>query len=266
MGLRRLKHSYRLLKRIFIAQLIFTLMFIEPAFSAFRTILDIDFYASTYVIEVYLDVEHIDDYGVVSIHATTNGVYAYGFLILKDPGEEEPHLYIIAGLQNETFDASLLKDRVFRARLALSIVEGLVMVSINDRVLRIRSKIPEIGLKKVYLSVFNATGREYDYPSIYIHSVKIYGCNQTLESLQYSLTRFNESIPCYSKVLLENVAVNTRGIRNRNVANYGFYIAIGLVIAATVATLMVYRALKKGVERSVKTSRYQLGGSLSHPH
>ncbi|MEM1554975.1 MAG: hypothetical protein QXM54_00345 [Desulfurococcaceae archaeon] len=233
-----------ILRIIVLSEFLIMLLFAEQIYSAFRTVFDIHFYASTYVIEVELVLKYIDNYGVVSIHASTNGVYAYGFLILKDPDEEEPHLYIYAGLQNETFNASLLKDKVFRARLAVSIEEDLVMVFLNQQVYRLHSRTPKYGLKKIYLSVFNATGREYDYPSIYISSIRIYGCNQTVESLYSVLIDFDKSIPCYTVSLVEDKAINIYEFRNRNV-NTVFYLIVGLIVPTITTTLAVYVIFKK---------------------
>lgn len=251
-------------KKLVIVSSLLLLILIEPIYSAYRTVLSFNIYALIYVLEINLSVEHIDNYGVISIHATSEGVYAYGFLILKDPDNEKPILYAYAGLQNETFYISELDENTFQARLVIPINEGGLLLVHGESIIELRTRRPRIGLNKIYLSVFNVTGREYDYPSIFIHSIKIYACNQSIDSIYEALVDLNNSIPCYGEVLVKNQAINIVEHRRGEPLKHIIYIIVGLMVSTIIVVLITYRFFRKRVERSVKTSYYQQTGA-SHP-
>lgn len=257
--------SSRFLKKLIVVSVpTLMILLVVPVSSAYRAVFSLEINASTYVIEVKIDIVYMGDYGAVSIHTTSEDGYAYGFLILKDPEFETPSLYVYAGLQNETFHVSGINKGLFHARMAIPVDRRGLIIIHDNTIMRLQTRSPRAGLESFYISVFNITGREHDYPSIFIHHIRIYACDQSMDNMYGLLVNLNVSIPCYSEDLLVSKAINiVKGLERRS-ASYTKWLLLGSVALMVGLAVLVRRLVKTRVERSVKTSHYQQMGA-SHP-
>ncbi len=181
--------------------------------SAFRKQYDIEVKGNTYILDLYMVLEKLDEYGVVSIYLMPEGGYAYGLTILKDPDEPSPHIYLMLGLQHQWFDLGLLNTTMIRFRLIIdrNSSKALLVMQDSSRVYSNLSKIPV--LEKLHISDFNITGRDKDYPSIYISFLHVYVSNKTIDELEdiaKDLTKsFNETIALSLEDYGLNIKVST---------------------------------------------------------
>jgi len=138
---------------------------------------------STYVLDVLVSINYIGNYGVVSVYLKPEGVYAYGFTILKDPDEPKPHLYLMLGPQNAWYDMGLLNESTIRMRLAIDSSNNTALIVADDKVQHYTLQYAP-SITSLYLSVFNITGSEASYPQIDIEFIRIYATNSSLGEIE----------------------------------------------------------------------------------
>lgn len=168
----------------------------ETAYSAYRESFPIRDHGTMYILDLDIVFENLNNYGVVAIYLASEGTYGFGFAFLKDPDENQTHLYALAGQQDQWFDLGYLMEKRFRARLVLDENLSSVFILIQNRSLTSYnvSYIPRI--KELYISIFNITSRSADYPLIYVNQLSIYVSNNTFNELRENITNLDKQPPC----------------------------------------------------------------------
>lgn len=200
-----------------------------------------DVYGLIVVLEVKLVELNIRDYGVVSIYMTPTGAYAYGFTLLKNPDEERPHIYIHAGLQNETFDGGYLYTDFFKARIAvlMKLNETVATYTTGSDVKKFSLKTPVLfeKISRVVVASINVTGREADYPSLKIEYVKVTAIDTHSEEVLDMLINIDKEINGSTQILVENENIGYP-LKRAGVKPM-VYIYVAMVLAILVASTIV---------------------------
>ncbi|MET1160802.1 MAG: hypothetical protein ABWW65_07570 [Thermoprotei archaeon] len=165
-----------------------------------------------YVLDAYMSINYIGDYGVISAYLKPEGVYGYGFTLLKDPDEPLPHLYVMLGTQNEWYSLGLLNDSTIRFRLVIDTTTKYALViyrtspdNYTSREYRL-SEIP--SLKSLYLAVFNITGRSHEYPVVRISYIHVFVSNKTLEEVEQEVRNMTlTDLPGSLALSVENLSI-----------------------------------------------------------
>ncbi|ABN70585.1 hypothetical protein Smar_1496 [Staphylothermus marinus F1] len=176
------KHVLKYMILVFILLLIISQS--THVFSAYREEYSIKEQGNLYFLDVNINIYRIGNYGVISIYLKPDGVYAYGITVLKDPDKEAYSMYLMLGTQNEWYylgdsDEPNLKFRLF---IDVNISRAVVVYdncSIREYNL---SYIPK--LKELYVSSFNITGKQADYPRFIINSLKAGVLNTSINDLK----------------------------------------------------------------------------------
>lgn len=153
-------------------------------FSAYRQEYSIGREGNLYILDIDINIYRIGNYGVISIYMKSDGVYAYGITVLKDPDKEALSMYLMLGAQDEWYDLGEAAGPNIRFRLFIDVNSSKAVVIYNSCSLREYnlSYIPR--LKKLYVSSFNITGRSANYPGFAVNSLKVYVLNSTINDLK----------------------------------------------------------------------------------
>lgn len=176
-------------------------------YSAYREKYSLDVKGYTYILDLKIDIISLKDYGVISIYLASEGGFAYGITVLKDPDEKYPHLYVMAGDQGKWFDAGYINISVLRFRIIFDRnTSKTVFISYSYNSTFNLDFTPMI--KKLYISVFNITGRRADYPSIYIDFIRVYVYNESLNELNNTIYDLNKTLNKTLVLEISNKGIN----------------------------------------------------------
>ncbi|WP_245521816.1 hypothetical protein [Staphylothermus hellenicus] len=168
-----------------ILTLILLLIFSQSihVFSAYREEYPVKGQGNLYLLDVDINIYRIGNYGVISIYLKPDGVYAYGITVLKDPDREAYSLYLMLGTQNEWYYLGDSDEPNLKFRLFIDVNSSRAVVVYDNCLIREYnlSHIPK--LKKLYVSSFNITGRQADYPRFIINSLKASVLNISINNL-----------------------------------------------------------------------------------
>ncbi len=163
----------------------------------------------SYFLRVQIDVKEIGDYGVFAVYMTPQGVYAYGLLVLKDPDEEKPHLYLMLGTQDKWYDLGYLKTNSIYFVLGVDFTENKSAVILDDTIKWYNLTKDAIKPSQIMVSYTNITGRRSPVPDIVIERLEVFVSNKTVEQLINIFANKSSSINSPYLVL----AVNTNPIK-----------------------------------------------------
>jgi len=160
---------------------------------SFRKSYDIPVKASLYILDATIEVSYMGDYGVLALYLAPEGGYAYGIAVLKDPGEPRPHIYVIAGGQSAWYSAGFLNTSLLRFRIILDYNESKLVAVLDNTVREFKLGFtPQV--KKLYISVFNATSRAADTPNVAIKLLEVRAFNKTLSELGAGVLNLNTTV------------------------------------------------------------------------
>lgn len=176
--------------------------------SSYRRFFDVELSGSAIILEFSVVFIRIDDYGVVSIYMTPGGAFAYGYTVLKKPGEVKPRIYIHAGLQNETFSGGFLVSTSMKARVVvltkLNKTIATYRVDSTSTKLVYETKILFHKINRVVVASINVTGRGAEAPSLRIRYVKVISLMDVSDWDLHRLSNIDEDADGYSKTLIRD--------------------------------------------------------------
>lgn len=185
-----------------------TLLMAITASATYNETYDINASGNSYFLLVSINVREIRDYGVFAVYMTPQGVYAYGLLILKDPDEEKPHLYLMLGTQDKWYDLGYLENSNIYFVLGVDFSENKSAVILGHTLKWYNLTKGAIKPSKIMVSYTNITGRKSPIPDIIIKRLEVYVTNKTVGQLIDVFT--NETSPINSPYLV--LAVNANPI------------------------------------------------------
>ncbi len=228
-----------------------------PVKTAYRRTYSLKASGKTYILDLRIILENIGDYGVISIYLRPEGTYAYGFTLLKDPDEKYPHLYLMLGLQDKWFDLGLWNKTYIRLRLVIDTNSSKALLVLFEQGSREYNLTYVPKLKQLYLSVFNITGRNADYPSIYISKLKVIVTNNTLNDIINVVKDLNREVNGTTGFLLKNYGIGL--LVETTTPNFPritglagdlwFYILVGIIIIVAGSIVVIYIITKLGEEK-----------------
>jgi len=166
---------------------------IQSVYSSYRKSHDIPVKANLYILDASIEVSYLGNYGVLALYLAPEGGYAYGVAVLKDPDEPLPHIYAIAGGQSAWYSAGFLNTNLLRFRIVLDYSESKLVAVLDSTVKEFKLGFtPQV--KKLYISVFNATSRAADTPAVTIKLVEVRAFNKTLSELGASVLDLNTTV------------------------------------------------------------------------
>jgi len=166
---------------------------IQPVHSSYRKSYDIPVKASLYILDATIEVSYLGDYGVFALYLAPEGGYAYGIAVLKDPEEPLPRIYAIAGGQSAWYSVGFLNTSLLRLRIILDYSESKLVAVLDNTVREFKLDFtPQV--KRLYISVFNATSRAADTPDVAIKLLEVRAFNKTLSELGANLLSLNTTV------------------------------------------------------------------------
>ncbi len=135
---------------------------------------------------VAFTVKNMGNYGYASIYLTYNGVYAYGFIILKAP-EKKPEIYIMAGDQNHWLGP--VRD----VYIGEEIIIHILILENKTLLYNISGKTGKYNLTylppltTLHLVVGNVTGRTSMAPKIVFNKIIVYVTNSSLSGREINI-------------------------------------------------------------------------------
>lgn len=191
----------------FPALVILVSLFVAVSASAmYNETYNINVSGSSYFLVVLIDVREIRDYGVFAVYMAPRGIYAYGLLILKDPDEEKPRLYLMLGTQDKWYDLGYLENRDIYFVLGVDFTENKSAVILSDTLKWYNLSENAIRPNRVIVSYTNITGRKGPIPDIVIRRLEVYVANKTVRQLIHIFV--NKTSPINSPHLILVVDTN----------------------------------------------------------
>jgi len=173
--------------------LVVLLTAIQPVYGSYRESRDILVKASLYILDATVEVRYLGDYGVIALYLAPEGGYAYGIAVLKNPDEPRPHIYAIAGGQSAWYSIGFLNTSLLRFRIILDYNESKLVAVLDNTVRDFKLGFtPQV--KKLYISVFNATSRAVDIPAVTIKLLEVHAFNKTLSELSVNALDLNTTV------------------------------------------------------------------------
>lgn len=171
-------------KTVYPALVILVLLFVTVSASAsYNETYNINMSGDSYFLVVSIDVREIRDYGVFAVYMAPMGIYAYGLLVLKDPDEEKPHLYLMLGTQDKWYDLGYLDNRNIYFALGVDFTENKSAVILDNTLKWYNLSENAIRPNRVIVSYTNITGRKSPIPDIVIRKLEVYVANKTVRQL-----------------------------------------------------------------------------------
>lgn len=161
--------------------------------SAYRESIPIPVKGNLYILDLDMNITSIDDYSVVAIYFKPTGGYGYGFIVMKDPDENNPRVYLIVGNQSSWYDAGLLNNTEVKFRVAIDYNSSKIVFLFNNATKSfIQSFIPRV--ESLYLSLFSIKSRVADYPEVFIKYMRVYVLNNTIDQIDINKENIEEQV------------------------------------------------------------------------
>lgn len=255
------------MKKIIIIIIFFStmLLFIQIPIvhSAYRESIPIPVKGNLYILDVDMNIRFINDYGVVTIYFKPAGGYGYGFIVMKDPDEDSPHIYLMVGSQSNWCDLGSQNSSSIKFRLFIDYNLSKIVYLFNNytRVYDL-DFVPRI--EYMYLSLFNLISRSSDYPRIYINYMRIYVLNNTLDNIDTSIENIETVIDTnpfiyVKKVSIPKLETEVETLQEEfeyqlNIDTKLAIVIVTIVIASIIAIILVVYYKLSRIPRSVNSS------------
>ncbi len=203
-------------------------------------------------------IERFGDYGVFTAYLKPDGIYAYGIILLKDPGEDGIHAYLMAGTQDKWIDLGLLKSRNITLIILVDPYGKIMLARLNNETSRI-NLTETSSIDELYIAALNITGRNMDYPIVNISRLLVYTANNTLKKYPglilddpYKIAEVMEMAPVLN-ITEETRVPQTTGTtrttpRGEGLPGYLVLTAVSILVAAAalIAAYFIYRSERTG--------------------